>query len=75
MTAVGFALVVAPILAGIIALAYNLIFWRTYDETWAWIHQRHRLTGDVRHIQKVRGVPMVPPPPPAGSPPPPRPRS
>lgn len=54
-------------------ITYQLIVWRTYDETWAWVHQRNRLTGDVRHIQKVRGVPMTPPTRPEGIPPPPRP--
>ena len=43
--------------------------WRTYDETWAWIHQRNTVTGAVRHIQKVRGVPMTPPPIPNSTPP------
>lgn len=52
-------------------IIYNLIFWRIYDENWAWIHQRHRVTGAVRHIQKVRGVPMAPPPPHPDAPPPP----
>lgn len=42
-------------------IAYQLIFWRTYEESWAWVHQRHCLTGALRHIQKVRGVPMAPP--------------
>ena len=52
-------------------ILHSLIYWRTYDEDWAWIHQRHRVTGAVRHIQKVRGVPMAPPPPPPGAPLPP----
>ena len=69
---IGFLLV--AVLAAVLAvrLVYNLMFWRTYNETWAWMHQRHILTGDERHIQKVRGVPMVPPPRPDNAPPPPR---
>lgn len=74
MPEIGFALAVSVAAAVVGIIAYNLVFWRTYDETWAWLHQRHRVTGEVRHIQKVRGVPMVPPPPPPGSTRPPRPK-
>lgn len=48
----------------------SLFAWRTVHETWAWIHRRNAVTGELRHIQKVRGVPMVPPPRPQGAPPP-----
>ncbi|MBB5709343.1 hypothetical protein [Sphingomonas xinjiangensis] len=70
-----FGILLAAVPWGIIALRliYCMIFWRTYDETWAWIHERHRLTGEERHIQKVQGVPMAPPPSPPGSPMPSRP--
>lgn len=70
---IGFYILSAVLGLLVLNFLYALIFWRTYDETWAWIHQRNRLTGDERHIQKVRGVPMVPPPRPEGSPPPPAP--
>jgi len=70
---IGFWLVIGAVAVVAISLIYSIIFWRTYDETWAWIHQRHIATGAERHIQKVRGVPMVPPAPPEGYTPPPRP--
>jgi hypothetical protein len=38
----------------------SLFAWRVYDETWAWVHYRNTVTGAVRHMQKVQGVPMVP---------------
>jgi hypothetical protein len=47
----------------------SLFAWRTYEESWAWIHQRNAVTGAERHIPKVRGVPMAPPPTPNSTPP------
>lgn len=66
------SLILAIVALAAAYLAYQFVFWRTYEETWAWLHQRHCLTGEERHIQKVRGVPMAPPPRPDGAPPPPR---
>ena len=71
--AFGLLLVATPIGLVALRLIYCAIVWRTYDETWAWVHERHRWTGEERHIQKVRGVPMTPPPAPPGTPCPARP--
>lgn len=51
----------------------SLFAWRVTSETWAWIHYKNDVTGEVRNVQKVRGVPMAPPPRDFNAPLPPRP--